>query len=149
MEKKTCTKCGLEKDITEYSWKSQKLQTKVSACKTCTRKYVKTHYENNKEEYLLRANNHRQRRKKINFGKIAEYFKEHHCVDCGENDLMVLEFDHVSGKKEFTISRHVGDKNWSEIKDEIEKCEVRCANCHRRRTAKQQGWFKYINREKT
>jgi hypothetical protein len=34
-----------------------------------------------------------------------------------------------------------GKYSWSKILEEIEKCDVRCANCHRRRTAKQLGWY--------
>lgn len=61
----------------------------------------------------------------------------HPCVDCGESDPIVLEFDHVKGKKLNNIMTLV---NWvaasSTLDEEIKKCSVRCANCHRRITVK-------------
>ena len=71
------------------------------------------------------------------------YLHEHPCVDCGETDIAVLEFDHRSqATKELRVSALVcqGYK-WETIKTEIDKCDVRCANCHRRRTAIQLGWY--------
>jgi hypothetical protein len=57
------------------------------------------------------------------------------CVDCGEKDLRVLDFDHVRGTKTFNIGRGKnGSKTIRAIYAEIDKCEVRCANCHRRIT---------------
>jgi hypothetical protein len=49
----------------------------------------------------------------------------------------VLEFDHVRGQK----IGHVGAMAYApvalgKLKREVEKCDVRCANCHRKRTAK-------------
>ena len=32
--------------------------------------------------------------------------------------------------------------SWNAILVEIAKCDIRCANCHRRRTASQYGWDK-------
>jgi hypothetical protein len=56
---------------------------------------------------------------------------------------MVLEFDHVRGVKVRNISEMVRGKfSWRRILEEIEKCEVRCANCHRRKTARDFKWFK-------
>ena len=40
------------------------------------------------------------------------------------------------------IAKMVGNYEWSSIEEEIAKCEVRCANCHRQRTALQFGWPK-------
>lgn len=74
---------------------------------------------------------------------VLDYLLTHPCVDCGISDPIVLEFDHVRGKKLFNISD--GIKNTKPRKvlfDEIAKCEVRCANCHKRKTAKDYGWFK-------
>lgn len=71
------------------------------------------------------------------------------CVDCGENDLVVLEFDHVRGTKKYTIAEMVNTGSGLEsILAEVAKCEVRCANCHRRRTAKQFNWTR-LQRGKT
>lgn len=54
------------------------------------------------------------------------------CVDCGYNEHAVaLEFDHVQGIKKGSISNLIrSDYAWSTIKSEMEKCVVRCSNCH-------------------
>lgn len=64
---------------------------------------------------------------------ILDYFKTHPCADCGESDPIVLEFDHVKDKvKEVSKLRRANSLD--RVKLEIDKCEVRCANCHRRKT---------------
>jgi hypothetical protein len=77
---------------------------------------------------------------------IYEYLLTHPCVDCGENDPVVLEFDHVTGEKKYNIADVIrSGRTWQAITKEIEKCEVRCANCHRRATARRKGnWNKHI-----
>jgi hypothetical protein len=66
---------------------------------------------------------------------IAGYFATHPCVDCGESDPIVLTFDHVRGKKSNDIATMVGSGlSLATIRVEIEKCEVRCYNCHAIRT---------------
>jgi hypothetical protein len=69
---------------------------------------------------------------------LIDYFRSHPCVDCGELDPVVLEFDHL-GEKSFNIGQALPYRRWQSILDEIEKCVVVCANCHRRRTAKRRG----------
>ena len=55
------------------------------------------------------------------------------------NDLRCLEFDHRErSEKRYNVTKMVDlRKTWSEILAEIEKCDVRCSNCHRIRTAAQ------------
>ena len=65
---------------------------------------------------------------------LLDYFKEHPCSDCGETDPVVLEFDHLRDKA-FSIGQKLTQTTRKAIVAEIEKCEVVCANCHRRRTA--------------
>jgi hypothetical protein len=66
---------------------------------------------------------------------LIAYFGSHPCVDCGEGDPVVLEFDHL-GEKLFDIGQALPYRSWKRILEEIEKCVVVCANCHRRRTAR-------------
>jgi hypothetical protein len=65
---------------------------------------------------------------------------EHPCTDCGESDPVVLEFDHLdAGTKSFNIGQALPHRNWESILEEIEKCEVVCRNCHRRRESRRSG----------
>lgn len=72
--------------------------------------------------------------RKRNYTFIENYLKTHSCVDCSESDYVVLEFDHVRGKKKDNISRMVYGSSIKSLEEEISKCDVRCANCHRRKT---------------
>jgi len=74
---------------------------------------------------------------------IYTYLIDNPCMDCGEKDPTVLEFDHRNPEtKLYNISEMPKHKLDSIIK-EIEKCDIVCANCHKRRTAKQQNWYKW------
>lgn len=99
------------------------------------REYAKQHYLDNKEVYKERAKLKKSKDQKRNRKYITEYLLNHPCVDCGNTDIIVLDFDHVRGKKEINISDTV-NKAWSikRIQKEIDKCEIRCANCHRKIT---------------
>jgi len=63
---------------------------------------------------------------------ILEYFQTHPCIDCGESDPRTLEFDH-RGPKNFTIGDVLRRADVALIAAEIELCDVRCSNCHRKR----------------
>lgn len=76
--------------------------------------------------------------------KVLEYLADHPCAVCTEDDPLVLEFDHNSDKI-LAVSRMVNDcMAWEAIAAEIEKCTVLCANCHRRKTHHQLGFWKHI-----
>jgi hypothetical protein len=87
-----------------------------------------------------------QRRHRIKIrGKLFELLSTKACADCGEKDPVVLDFDHKNPKHKFKpISKLLsGHWSWKSVKLEIKKCEIRCANCHRRKTYIQQGsWGK-------
>jgi len=80
----------------------------------------------------------------VNQRHLYEYLKVHACVDCGEQDPLVLEFDHVRGRKKGNIAQMAHTHVWETVLQEIEKCDVRCANCHRRKSAHQLGWAKAL-----
>jgi hypothetical protein len=87
------------------------------------------------------------RHREANFLRLLDYLAEHPCVDCGEPDPRVLDFDHLPGEdKRFCVGRAVcgSTRSWRAIREEITKCEVVCANCHRRRTADRGAYRKHL-----
>ena len=143
---RTCAKCHRVKPLSEFAFKNKSKGTFISYCKECNREYQRNHYASHKSDYHRKRKDWRFQFRKMIRGKILEYLDSHPCVDCGETDSMVLEFDHVRGKKRSNVATLIGsDVSWNVIVAEIEKCDVRCANCHKRKSAKQLGWYKYAN----
>ena len=74
-----------------------------------------------------------------------DYLLNHSCIDCGEDDPIVLEFDHINpDDKSSSVAALISRYSLNRLIAEIEKCEVRCANCHRRKTAAQLGHYQDI-----
>lgn len=76
--------------------------------------------------------------------RLGAYLLEHPCVDCGEADVRVLEFDHddpASKLDEVTRLANVS-LPWWRVEAEIAMCSVRCANCHRRKTMEEGGFWR-------
>ncbi len=97
----------------------------------------------NREAQIARACLRGEETAAANRSLVYTYLSEHPCVDCGENDPAVLEFDHVGTKyRDISLMMRAGFA-WTTIQREIAKCVVRCANCHRRKTAREQGIFEY------
>jgi len=134
---------GVEKSVEEFPWKIKKMGKRGTYCKPCQRHYGRQDYKKNTQYYKDKAKRNNKPIVDANRRRILEYLLEHSCVDCGEARPVVLEFDHVRGKKRQSISVMIQHAFcWATIEEEIEKCEVRCANCHRIRTAKDQwDWW--------
>jgi hypothetical protein len=76
---------------------------------------------------------------------MMEYLRGRACSTCGIDDPVVLEFHHVSvrGSKCAPVSVLVTHGyTWRKVQAEIAKCEVLCANCHRKRTAAERGHYR-------
>lgn len=141
---KQCPRCELEKEESEFYFKNKKKDILSSYCKICQKEFNKTHYRNNKDSYIKRAKISNEKVKDVFKKHIINYLKEHSCIICGEKDIVVLEFDHRNPKeKKFSIGHHTSMYlNLETIDEEIKKCDVLCANCHRRKTAKNRNYYK-------
>lgn len=96
--------------------------------KACAKRFYHTHKEQMKARAIECTKVSRPRNKEY----IKEYLRSHPCVDCGNSDIRVLDFDHVYDSKHKCVSTMAQNgSSLGKIKKEIEKCEVRCANCHR------------------
>ena len=96
------------------------------------RKHSLAYYRKNKPAQLLRNKNKKQQIRDY----ISMYKEFHGCMDCGGKfPSYVLDLDHRDPKeKKFTPSRLARNNSWQQMIDELEKCDVVCANCHRVRT---------------
>ena len=106
------------------------------------RRYDREYHAKRSPEKKLRKQQLQKERAKGNLALIRKYKASKGCADCGERDPIVLDFDHHDPK---TKKLQIGDctrLGWSlkKIMIEVKKCDVVCANCHRRRTAKQWTW---------
>lgn len=143
MQTKQCTICKEIKLLSEYNKKSSSKDGLQNHCKECNRKKSREYYHNNREKHKNITGLRRDKKLLENQIYVFNYLQSHPCVDCGESNPIVLEFDHLYDKQ---TSICVAVRNgWSlkRLKKEIAKCEVRCANCHRLTTAKDFNWFTY------
>lgn len=104
-------------------------------CKQCSAKKFGVNFKEFTPQQKSDWNKGRRQRKSLLFLHVYDYLLQHPCVDCGEQDFMVLEFDHVRGVKEYNISTILSDvMSLETLKVELAKCDVRCSNCHNRIT---------------
>jgi hypothetical protein len=143
MPSKTCATCGKSRDETEFAYRYKALGQRWGTCKECQRDQRKGWYERNKASHIAKVNTNRKKLIQKAQQYVWDFLLLHACAECGETDPVVLEFDHVRGMKRMAV----GDMarlgyGIETIKEEIGKCEVRCANCHRRKTHSERGWFR-------
>jgi len=149
MTLKICPACKERKPLTEFPFKSKIRETRQSRCRSCIKIYKDKHYRTNKNAYVVKAARWNKEYKQRIREFLFAYLEAHPCVDCGENDYRVLDFDHVRGTKVKDISRMIANKYaQTMIEAEIAKCEVRCANCHRRKTARDFDWYSGFEAQK-
>ena len=130
---KTCSKCKLSKELTEFGTNKTKKDGLQYSCKICQRAYCKSHYDRNKNVYAKKA-----RRHSLKLRNIVRKLKNLPCKDCGISyPYYVMEYDHLKDKTG-NVGILANRGNLKKVLAEIEKCELVCANCHRERTHQRQ-----------
>jgi hypothetical protein len=106
-----CGRCHRRKPIEDFAWRRKAREQRDNYCRPCRAEYKREHYLANRRRYIDQA----RRRKKIVGAERVEYLVAflhgHPCVDCGETDPVVLEFDHLRDKK-FGIAQGIRDRDW-------------------------------------
>jgi len=125
---KKCVACGVFKPEDEYVFRNKLLGRRWGTCKSCQSDQRADWYQRNKEEHKKTAKKNKMLAIKASKDYVWNYLSTHPCVDCGEDNPIVLEFDHVRGTKRKTLSQLAGEGySIQAIQKEINKCEVRCA----------------------
>jgi len=142
---KRCSRCGQAKPLDEFPWKVKSRGLRRVWCRDCCRAYGREHYRAHTPYYLDKTKKRRVIERPLVRERVYEYLREHPCVDCGQTNILMLDFDHRDpALKRVTVSRLIRSASWPSVAAEIAKCDVRCANCHRRRTAQQFAWTRVI-----
>lgn len=126
---KTCSKCKSSKSLSSFNKNKGRKDGLQSYCRDCEKKRKKDYYSKNKDKFLSYNRKHKRRRQE----NWVEFKKTLECEQCGEDRWYVLDFHHLDpSKKEFEVSAAVmRDRTLEAVQEEIEKCKVLCANCHR------------------
>ena len=148
---KKCSRCNKYKFRWQYNKNRAKKDGLQYQCRPCQHDYHnKKWYPSKRKEHIKSVKLNKLKRRRYNYTKVIEEYFVKGCSDCGERDIQVLEFDHVRG-----IKRRVGNRGaegvsylirhgykWETVQEEIDKCEGRCRNCHKKKTWKEQGYYK-------
>lgn len=118
-------------------------ESKSALVFTDRREESRAYYEENSELIKEKVRN----RIRLHMLRLDYIKLKSGCAHCSETDPRVLEFNHLpSYKKSFNIGRTQGkSKSWETIRKEVAKCEVLCANCHKRVTAREHGRLGYTS----
>lgn len=132
---KACPKCKTTKLITEYTRHTGRPTGAHSWCRQCMRTANNARYKAN-PAFRERIRRNANRRASATQEWLLEYLLAHPCIDCGDTDIRTLDFDHRNPKEKHLSICVMLKKSLAldAIKDEVRKCDVRCASCHRKRT---------------
>lgn len=105
-------------------------------CRACFRRY----FRDRGDVHLAQSATALKARRRRARAALIEHLRRHPCADCGEDDMVVLECDHVAGKAHAIAALVAAAAPLAALRDELARCEVVCVNCHRHRTAARAGW---------
>lgn len=143
--KKMCHTCKMYLDLDKYHKYHKGPHGLEYNCKECDKVYLdklkvtetwKASRAKTNDKVKIKRNDRRK--------KLYDYLEGKCCTDCGETNILTLEFDHVRGIKVGNVSSLIGNKPWETVLKEIAKCDIRCSSCHSIRTAKSRNYAKYL-----
>lgn len=113
METKICTKCGRELPLDSFHWRDKAKGTRRSECKDCHNSVMNKRNAENRQ--------------------IIQQLKQNQrCEKCGETRWYLLDYHHLNPEeKKNTIAKLMVHSCQDSVQEEIKKCILLCANCHR------------------
>lgn len=138
---KVCTICRSPRENSEFNRKSASPDGLQNVCRDCNRAQARDYYARNREAHVRIIMQRKTAQRRLAIDAVADHLLTHSCVDCGEADVRVLDFDHrVGAGKEADVMRLVQHGySLARIMAEIAKCDVRCRNCHAKVTYERLG----------
>lgn len=134
MNTKYCPRCEETLSTKKFTRNPSRKDGLQSYCRECLKLYRKEDYYKNPQQYKDRATKAKE--------KLKEFYNslknEAKCNKCGAeypDEPYLFDFDHLDpNTKLATVSQLFNKGNWEKLKEEIEKCQILCVICHRRKT---------------
>jgi len=143
MTTKKCDHCKKFKEEDEFNWRYKALGVRHKTCRECMKPFRKNWYEGDAHErHLENVKERKDAARAVAREYVYQYLSTHSCQECVESDPVVLEFHHRNEKDKAVGVLVAAGYSVAKIQSEIDKCDVLCANCHRRLTMKERGWFR-------
>ncbi|GAA4177133.1 hypothetical protein GCM10022287_25430 [Gryllotalpicola koreensis] len=138
---KHCGECGRDLPLSEFNKSSGRKDGLQWICRECNKRHAREYYAKNREHHIRVIVARRRLTRKAAHEYLAQYLITHPCVDCGEADVRVLDFDHREGSGKTALVTRLAANGFGRerIDAEIAKCDVRCRNCHARITYERAG----------
>ena len=125
---KICTKCNISKPEEKFPFKNRLAGRRSTVCSECQKQYKRAYYQKNKQSHFDR---NRKKRSQMKERLLME--KEKGCLVCSEKCIECLDFHHLDpSKKDINVSRLVTYTSFQKLENEISKCVLLCATCHRK-----------------
>lgn len=140
---KRCVICKASRPVEQFNRRVRSKDGPQPHCRKCNRRASREYYRRTRGKHIDDVSRNKADYIGRNRELLLQHLVEHPCVDCGETDLRVLDFDHVRGSKRREVGRMAAAPfSVAVLEAEIAKCEVRCVNCHRRRTGRALNWWR-------
>lgn len=137
---KRCVTCHMDKPFQAFNRHAREQDGHQPRCRECSKDWYRKH----RGDHIVNVRARSDRVRAEDRRQLHNYLAEHPCVDCGEDDIRSLEFDHRPGVKKkagvgWMLAQGV---RWAQVREEIAKCDIRCVNCHRKRTSERGRYWK-------
>ncbi|MFF2372692.1 hypothetical protein [Agromyces sp. NPDC058110] len=141
MHEKPCTSCKQSKPHAEFNVRRASADGLQNVCRSCNRARARRYYAENREAHVQVIVARKANIRRATLESIGEYLAGHPCIDCGERDLRVLDFDHREGASKSAEVMKLAQHGYAlhRVMAEIAKCDVRCRNCHAKVTYDRMG----------
>jgi hypothetical protein len=147
--KKKCPSCLKTKDIDQFSFRNKAQGLRQPKCKTCCNSYQKDWYKRNAENHKVNVRKNKRKYVNQNRRHILKHLQENPCIDCGEDNIIVLDFDHIDpSTKRKNVTTLVNEGySLDRVISEMLLCVVRCKKCHVIRHAVENGSYRLLPTE--
>ena len=137
-----CSRCKEEKPDEEFAWRRRARGQRDNYCRPCRAAYKQEHYRANKQRYIELRGDERKLMLEERIALSSSPTSASTPASTAARPIRSCSSSTTCGTRSSGSQRAFRDRNWHDVLDEIAKCEVVCANCHRRRTARRGGFLR-------